>query len=128
MITDPLFYRLFETRPEAFFLVLGMTADRAQETAARYQFLALEFKETSHRADGVFVPKEPDLPMYFLEVQFYSLPSVYADILAKAYTYLKQHDPAQPYCAVVLFASRALEPAGLPACCGASSWTKCRNR
>src|SRR5258707_2598366 len=110
MTTDPIFYRLFETSPETLFLVLGMSAKSAKKTAARYQYQALEFKETSHRADGVFLPKEPGLPVYFLEVQFYALPSVYAGVLAKAYTYLKQHDPAQPYCAVVLFGSRDLEP------------------
>src|SRR5438876_1198953 len=29
MITDPIFYRLFATSPETFFLVLGMSADSA---------------------------------------------------------------------------------------------------
>jgi predicted transposase YdaD len=71
MITDPIFYRLFATSPETFFLVLGMSADSAREMAARYQYEALEFKETAHRVDGVFRPKEPGLPLYFLEVQFY---------------------------------------------------------
>ena len=108
MITDPIFYRLFETSPETFFLVLGLSPDSAKDMAARYQYEALEFKETSHRADGVFRPKEAALPVYFLEVQFYPLPSAYADVLAKAYTYLKQHDPGQPYTAVVLFGSRTL--------------------
>jgi predicted transposase/invertase (TIGR01784 family) len=61
----------------------------------------------------VFLPKEAGLPIYFLEAQFYELPSVFADLLAKAYTYLKQHDPSQPFCGVVLFASRALEPKDL---------------
>jgi predicted transposase/invertase (TIGR01784 family) len=110
MITDPIFYRLFETSPETFFLVLGMSADSAREMAARYQYEALEFKETSHRVDGVFRPKEPGLPLYILEVQFYRLPTVFADVLVKAYTYLKQHDPGQVYCGVVLFGTRALEP------------------
>jgi len=87
-----------------------MSADSARATAARYQYEALEFKETSHRVDGVFRPKEPGLPLYFLEVQFYRLPTVFADVLVKVYTYLKQHDPGQAYCGVVLFASRALEP------------------
>jgi predicted transposase/invertase (TIGR01784 family) len=96
--------------PETFFLVLGMSVDSAKEMAERYQYEALEFKETSHRVDGVFRPKEPGLPLYFLEVQFYRLPSVFADVLVKAYTYLKQHDPGQAYCGVVLFASRSLEP------------------
>ncbi len=110
MITDPIFYRLFETSPETFFLLLGMSVDSAREMAARYQYQAIEFKETSHRVDGVFLPKEPSLPLYFLEVQFYSLPSIFADLLVKVYTYLKQHDPGQPYCGVILFATRHLEP------------------
>lgn len=113
MITDPLFYRLFETSPETFFLLLGLTAEAARDMAARYQYQAIEFKETAHRVDGVFLPKEAGLPLYFLEVQFYPLPSVFADLLVKVYTYLKQHDPGQEYCGVVLFASRSLEPADL---------------
>jgi predicted transposase/invertase (TIGR01784 family) len=110
MITDPLFYRLFETSPETFFLLMGMSIESARAMAARYQFQAIEFKETSHRTDGVFLPREAGLPLYFLEVQFYRLPSVFADLCVKAYTYLKLHDPAQPFCGVVLFATRSLEP------------------
>jgi predicted transposase/invertase (TIGR01784 family) len=113
MITDPIFYRLFETSPETFFLLLGYSADRAMEMATHYHYQAIEFKETAHRADGVFLPKEPGLPVYFLEVQFYALPSVFADLLVKAYTYLKQHDPGQGFQGVVVFASRSLEPAEL---------------
>src|SRR3954471_13249355 len=113
MITDPLFYRLFETSPETFFLLLGLSSDAAREMAANYQYQAIEFKETSHRVDGIFLPKEPGLPLYFLEVQFYHLANVFADLLVKVYTYLKQHDPGQPFCGVVLFATRSLEPAKL---------------
>ncbi|MCI0378255.1 MAG: Rpn family recombination-promoting nuclease/putative transposase [Gemmataceae bacterium] len=111
MTTDPLFYRLFETSPETFFLLLGIPGDAAKEMAARYQYLAIEFKETSHRTDGVFLPKETDLPLYFLEVQFYARASIFADLLAKVFTYLKQHNAAQDFRGVVLFASRSLEPA-----------------
>ena len=110
MITDPIFYRLFATSPETFFLMLGMSADSARAMAARYQYEALEFKQTAHRLDGVFQPRESGLPLYFLEVQFYHLPSVFANLLAKVYTYLKQHGPGQAYCGVVLFGSRSLEP------------------
>src|SRR5947207_6021387 len=111
MTTDPLFYRLFETSPETFFLLLGIPGDAAKEMAARYQYLAIEFKETSHRTDGVFLPKEPDLPLYFLEVQFYARANIYADLLAKVYTYLKQHAPAQDFRGGGLFASRSLHQA-----------------
>jgi predicted transposase YdaD len=113
MKTDPIFYELFETSPETFFLLLGLTIDAATAMAARYSYQAIEFKETSHRTDGVFQPKEADLPVYFSEVQFYPSPAVYADVLVNAYTYLKQNDPSQPFCGVVLFAQRGLEPTGL---------------
>src|SRR4051812_570684 len=106
MITDPIFYRLFETGPETFFLLLGMPADAARETAAQYQFQAIEFKETSHRAVGVFLPKHAELPLYFVEVQYYSLPSVFADLMTKIYTYLKQNDSAQAFVGVVNFGHR----------------------
>jgi hypothetical protein len=46
MITDPLFYRLFETSPETFFLLLGMSGEQASDTVARYEYKAVEFKET----------------------------------------------------------------------------------
>jgi predicted transposase/invertase (TIGR01784 family) len=91
-------------------LVLGMPAESATAMAARYQYESLEFKATSHRTDGVFRPKESGLPLYFVEVQFYPLPSVYADLLVKAYSYLKQHDAGQPFCGVVLFSTKSLEP------------------
>jgi predicted transposase/invertase (TIGR01784 family) len=110
MKTDPLFYRLFENSPEIFFLLLGMSADLAADTAARYEYMAIELKETSQRVDGVFLPREAGLPVYFLEVQLYKLPNVYAGLLAKVYTYLKRHDPAQSFRGVVLFADRSLEP------------------
>ncbi len=58
----------------------------------------------------MFLPRESGLPVFFLEVQFYPLPNVYAGLLAKAYTYLKRNDPAQSFRGVVLFADRSMEP------------------
>jgi predicted transposase/invertase (TIGR01784 family) len=113
MITDPIFYRLFETSPETFFMLLGSTPEVARELATRYQFQAIEFKETSHRADGVFLPKKPGEKLYFLEVQFYRLPTVFVNLMVKVFTYLEQNNPAQDFCAVVLFESRSLEPDAL---------------
>ncbi len=60
--------------------------------ANHYQFEAVEFKLTAHRVDGVFLPEDPDLPLYFVEVQFYRDPKVFAGIMAKSFTYLKQHE------------------------------------
>lgn len=47
----------------------------------------------------------------FVEVQFHRNPAVYADLLVKAFTYLKQNDPGQAFQGVVLFATKSLEPA-----------------
>ena len=116
MVTDPLFYRFFATSPETFFLLLGMTPELAKETAGRYEYDAIEFKETSQRSDGVFRPKEAGLPLYFLEVQFYRLPTVYAGILAKAFTYVKQHDPNQLFYGVILFATQSMDPGTSASC------------
>jgi predicted transposase/invertase (TIGR01784 family) len=113
MVTDPIFYRLFATSPETFFMLLGMASDQARETAMHYEYEAIEFKETAHRSDGVFRPRDSGLPLYFLEVQFYNRPNIYADLLVEAYSYLKQHDPTQLFRGVVLFASRDLEPTNL---------------
>ncbi len=96
MITDPIFYRLFETSPETFFLLLGMSPDSARQTAAHYKYEALEFKETAHRSDGIFRPTAPGLPLYFLEVQFYPLPTVFADLLVKAYSFLSWWRTSKP--------------------------------
>ncbi len=52
MITDPIFYRLFETSPETFFLVLGMSLDSAREVAANYQYEARRVTgQTTRSAD-----------------------------------------------------------------------------
>ena len=110
MVTDPLFYRLFEKNPETFFLLMGMPTESAREMAERYRYHAIEFKETSHRTDGVFLPREAGGTLYFLEVQFYHRPNIYADMMAKIFTYLKQNDHDQDFCGVVLFASRSFEP------------------
>jgi len=63
MVTDPIFYRLFATSPETFFMLLGMANDQARETATHYEYAAIEFKETAHRSDGVFRPRESGLPI-----------------------------------------------------------------
>ena len=106
MITDPIFYRSLRDQPGDILSCAGNVARVGQADGGASPLRALEFKETAHRTDGIFRPTSPGLPLYFLEVQFYPLPSVFADLLVKAYTFLKQHDPGQEFCGVVLFASR----------------------
>ena len=113
MITDPHFLSLCSRpvrKPSSCCLACRPTWLRKRR---RYEYKALDFKQTSHRVDGVFLPREAGLPLYFLEVQFYLLPSVFAGLLAKVYVYLKKHDPGQSFCGVVLFADRSLEPTEL---------------
>jgi predicted transposase YdaD len=105
LTTDPLFYWLFDTSPETFFLPWVFQPTRPRRRRRATNIWHLSYIETSHRTDDVFLPKESNLPLYFLEVQFYSRPSIFADLLAKVFTYLKQHNPAQDFRGVVLFAS-----------------------
>lgn len=86
MITDPLFYQIFETVPETFFELIGMSQEEAREIASKYQFQAIEFKETSHRSDGVFMPKVSGERVYFLEVQYRRSRAVFANLMVKVFT------------------------------------------
>ncbi len=109
MKTDALFYQLFARYPEAFFELQGQPGS----VARLYDFASLELKETAQRIDGVFLPKTAGLPTYFVEVQFYRYPEIYANLLAKIYLYLKQNNPALDFRGVILFGSRSLEPRDL---------------
>ena len=53
------------------------------------------------------------MPVYFVEVQFYHRANIYADLMAKIFTYLKQHQHDRDFCGVVLFATRSFEPKSL---------------
>ena len=52
MHTDPLFYRLFQERPELLFDLAGL----AVPSPASYQMQAVEVKQTAFRLDAVLVP------------------------------------------------------------------------
>ncbi len=105
MVTDPLFYRIFETSPEMLFLVLGISAEAAQEKAAQYEYDAIEFKETSHRVDGIFRPKRPGLPLYVPQAQKRGLARCFIDRCSAP---LRGHATLHPQTAL---ASRRRHPA-----------------
>ena len=113
MVTDPIFYRLFQSIPETLFLLMGRSLAEAKRMAAAYQFHSIELKETAARIDGVYIPAASTDPLYFVEVSFYALESIFADILAKGFMFLKQNDPGQEFNAVVLLATRSMMPKGL---------------
>ncbi|MGK7901641.1 MAG: Rpn family recombination-promoting nuclease/putative transposase [Hormoscilla sp.] len=108
MKTDKLFYEAFLEFPEIFFELIG-----AKNVDARaYEFKAIELKETASRLDGAMLPlnKDPKQPIYFIEVQGYKNPKIYANVLKKVGMYLEQNDPTQDWCAVVVYERRSFAP------------------
>jgi predicted transposase/invertase (TIGR01784 family) len=105
METDSFFCRLLKQMPQTLFELLGLPAQRSRA----YRFDSVEVKK-SFRIDGLFLPQRSDLPLYFVEVQFRSLPTFYANLFAKVFCYLEENDPAQEWVAVAVFRSRSLEP------------------
>ena len=106
MKRDPLFFRLFKELPGCFFHLVG----RPEEDANRYDLASIEYKETSVRLDGVFLPRQPVVdPAYLWEVQYYASDKVYANLLSKIGRFLEHGDPAQDWVAVVIYPSRSLE-------------------
>jgi predicted transposase/invertase (TIGR01784 family) len=108
METDSFFYQLFKQLPETLFDLLGQPAERAKS----YRFDSVELKK-SMRIDGLFLPRTKDLPFYVVEVQNQPLAKFYANLFAKAFSYLDENDPAQDWKAVAIFGSRSIEPTQL---------------
>lgn len=106
MKTDHLFYRLFQTLPRLFFDIAGRS-ELAEET---YRFQSVEVKQTAFRLDGIFLPanRHPDLPLFFIEVQFQADPAFYARLFAEIFLYLKQYPPANPWQAVIIYPNRTV--------------------
>jgi predicted transposase YdaD len=79
--TDSLFYRLFMEYPRCFFELVG----RPMSDAERYRFEAIEFKHTTVRLDGVYMPLQPgnDAPAYLVEYQNHRSERVYSNLLLK---------------------------------------------
>jgi len=63
MKTDPLFYELFQIRPQIFFELVQVTP------ACPYRFESITVKTTEKRIDGVLEPTVSGQPIYFVEVQ-----------------------------------------------------------
>lgn len=105
--TDPIYYRLFKDLPESFFELM----DQPLTEAGHYRFDSVELKQSSLRIDGVFRPTDDGVrPIWFVEIQFYRNPKVHANLFAKVFQYLERNDWTRAWRAVVLFASRTLEP------------------
>ena len=58
----------------------------------QYRFQSVELKQTALRLDGFFRSPEdrPDLPLFFIEVQFQPTQDLYPRLFAEIFLYLKQ--------------------------------------
>ena len=108
MNTDTPFYRLFQERPETVFELAGLPVP---ENPA-YRLHAEEVKQTAFRLDGVLQPEpgRDDLPLVFVETQFYPKANFYARWLAAIFLYLYRHPGiARTWRAVAVFPDRAAD-------------------
>ncbi len=106
MKTDSIFYRLFQEYPAAFFEVLGQPGD----TAKNYTFTSVEVKQTAFRLDGVFESSSPELPTYFIEVQFQEDRRFFDRALPEIMLYLAQNEGVTDWRLVVWVARPSLLP------------------
>lgn len=106
MKTDSLFYRIFHALPEIFFTLTGF-----EYSALDYEFKAIEVKQTAFRLDGIFKPitNNPDLPTFFVEVQFQPDDKFYSRFFSEIFLYLHQYPQSNPCKAVVIYPERKTE-------------------
>ena len=105
--TDTIFYQLFQNFPSIFFELIGQPADDANN----YQFTSLEVKQRAFRFDGLFHPvaDAPELPIYFVEVQFQRKPKLYSRLFAEIFLYFYQYDHDNEWVAIVIYRRRSIE-------------------
>jgi predicted transposase/invertase (TIGR01784 family) len=87
MKTDSIFYRIFQSYPAALFELLG----QPNKTAQDYEFCSVEVKQLAFRIDGVFTSNSPDIPTYFVEVQFQEDLRFYNRTITEIFLYLSQN-------------------------------------
>jgi len=89
MHTDPLFYRLFQERPETAFELSG----EPLPPGCAYTMHAEELKQTAQRLDGILLPDcdDPQAPLVFIEAQFYADAAFYRRWLSAIFLYLHRH-------------------------------------
>jgi predicted transposase/invertase (TIGR01784 family) len=106
MKTDHIFYRIFKDLPETFFELWGAAPEQIND----YRFDSVELKQTAFRIDGVFLPQDPENPIYFTEVQFQKDPKIYLRLFSEIFIYLRDNEPDLRWRAMIIFRSRGIEP------------------
>ena len=102
MKTDTLFYQLFQEFPWIFFQLI----ERESTNLDAYKFIAPEIKQRSFRLDGLFTTTEEysNLPLFFVEVQFYEETDFYDRLFPSIFLYFSQYKPINSdWYAIVIF-------------------------
>jgi predicted transposase/invertase (TIGR01784 family) len=102
MKTDTLFYQLFQEFPWIFFQLIQLQPTNLDA----YQFIAPEIKQRSFRLDGLFTTTEEysNLPLYFVEAQFYNETDFYDRLFPSIFLYFSQYKPVNSeWYVVVIF-------------------------
>jgi predicted transposase/invertase (TIGR01784 family) len=107
MKQDTIFYQLFKRSPTLLFKLLAIFPPNADA----YRFESIEVKETSFRADGVFLPPNPDEIVFFCEVQQERDDFFYERVLAEIgiFVYRGQRKSFADWRAVIIYRSRSVE-------------------
>lgn len=107
MKTDTLFYKLFQEFPSIFFELIGQSSTQADD----YQFTSIELKQVAFRLDGLFLPPidKPNLPIYFVEVQFQKDETFYYRLFTEIFLYIYQYKAVNNWQAIVVYPRRSVE-------------------
>ena len=80
--------------------------ERESTNPDAYEFIAPEIKQRSFRLDGLFTTTEEysDLPLFFVEVQFYQETNFYDRLFPSIFLYFSQYKPVNSnWYAIVIF-------------------------
>jgi predicted transposase/invertase (TIGR01784 family) len=106
MKQDTIFYQLFKRSPTLLFELISNFPPQAEG----YRFDSVEVKETSFRADGVFLPPTPEGNIFFCEVQQARDNLLYERLLAEISIFAyRERDSFKDWRAVVIYPTRDIE-------------------
>jgi predicted transposase/invertase (TIGR01784 family) len=101
-----IFYQLFKRSPTLLFELISSFPPQAEG----YRFDSVEVKETSFRADGVFLPPTPEGNVFFCEVQQARDNLLYERLLAEISIFAyRERDSFKDWQAVVIYPTRDIE-------------------
>jgi predicted transposase/invertase (TIGR01784 family) len=111
MKTDSLFYQLFQQFPDTLFALTGQPI----KLATQYRFASESVKETAFTMDGVFIPQQGNLPLYFVEAQFQKDPDLCSRMFTEIMLFLRHNTPRRDWRAVIIVPTKGKIPKIEPA-------------